>query len=116
MNVTYAFAGLAVIDRDASLAWFERLFGHAPDLLPNDAEAAWRLTDSSSLYIVADPPQAGRGVVTLMVEDLEATLAELLARGIEAGRIDEISGAGRKAVFADPDGNTVAIVELIATQ
>jgi predicted enzyme related to lactoylglutathione lyase len=114
MVISYTFAGVVVADRDASAAWYERLLGRPATFLPNDAEAVWQLTPTSSVYIVAGAGRAGGGVVTLIVDDLAACLAELETRGITPGATEEIAGAGRKALITDPDGNTVSFVELIA--
>jgi hypothetical protein len=114
MTITYVFAGL-VVNRDQAAAWYERLLGRPPDFLPNDAEAVWQLADTASVYLVADADRAGCGVVTLVVDDLDASLTEIDGRGIVPGTIQEIPGAGRKSVMTDPDGNAVAIVEILAT-
>ena len=34
MDVDYVFAGLVVQNRDKAAAWYQRLFGRPPDLLP----------------------------------------------------------------------------------
>lgn len=112
MDVGYVFAGLVVADRDSAASWYARLFGRPPDMLPNDAEAAWQLSDAVSLYLLADPDRAGHGIFTFMVGDLEGVLAEIAGRGLEPGRLDEMPGIGRKCVIVDPDGNEVAIAEL----
>lgn len=112
MEVSYVFAGLVVSHRDRAADWYARLFGRPADMLPNDAEAAWQLVDSASLYLLEDPPLAGRGVLTLVVGDLDAMLAEIAARGLAAGPVEEVGTAGRKSVLTDTDGNTVSIVEL----
>jgi hypothetical protein len=57
--ITFAFAGVAVADYSAMRAWYERLLGREPDLLPKENEAAWRLTETGWLYVVADEPRAG---------------------------------------------------------
>ncbi len=59
MAVTHVFAGIPVAHRDSAVGWYERLVGRSPDLLPNDDEAAWRLTETGWMYVVAD---AGRAV------------------------------------------------------
>ncbi len=115
MNVSYAFAGLLVRNRDEAVAWYERLLGRPPTFLPNDAEAVWQLADTASLYLLADAGRAGGGITTLVVDDLPATLTEITRRGVDTGAIEEIPGAGRKAVIADPDGNAVSIVEILAS-
>ncbi len=109
----YVFAGLVVADRDAAVQWYERLLGAAPDFYPNDVEAVWQLTGSASLYLLADAARAGGGVITMVVEDLEGYLAGLAARGVTVGPVEDIPGAGRKVVAFDPDGNAVAVVELL---
>ena len=115
MGITYVFAGLVVANRNQAAAWYERLLGRPPDFLPNDAEAVWQLAATASVYLLADAERAGRGVMALVVDDLDASLAGIAGRGIAAGAIEEVPGAGRKAVITDPDGNAVSIVEILAT-
>lgn len=115
MDVTYVFAGLVVSHRDRAADWYARLFGRPADMLPNDAEAAWQLAKSVSLYLLADPARAGRGVFTFMVDDLDGVRAEITARGLTAPPADQVGAAGRKCVITDPDGNAVQIVELAAS-
>src|SRR5262249_34832614 len=98
--------------RDRAADWYSRLFGRQADMLPNDAEAAWQLSESASLYLLADPKRAGHGVFTVVVDDLDAVLAEITARGLALGPTEEVGTAGRKCVITDPDGNAVAMVEL----
>jgi predicted enzyme related to lactoylglutathione lyase len=113
MDVSYVFAGLVVTKRDEAADWYAAIIGRPPDMLPNDAEAAWQLTGSASLYLRAEPDQAGHGILTLVVADLNAVLAEISGRGVAAAKVADIPGAGRKATFIDPDGNAVEVVELI---
>lgn len=112
MDVSYVFAGLVVSHRDQAADWYARLFGRPADILPNDAEAAWQLSESASLYLLADPARAGRGVFTVIVDDLDAVVAEITARGLSLGPTEHVGTAGRKCVVTDPDGNEVATVEL----
>src|SRR4051794_1760866 len=42
----YLFAGVPVADYGTARQWYERLFGRPPDLIPNDSESAWQLTDT----------------------------------------------------------------------
>jgi catechol 2,3-dioxygenase-like lactoylglutathione lyase family enzyme len=111
VTVTFLFAGLPVADLDPALAWYERLLGRAPDMRPHAGEAVWQLTDSALVYVVTDPERAGHGLVTLIVDDLDAQLAELRARGLEPEAVEAV-GAGRKALFADPEGNSVAFAQV----
>ncbi len=112
MKAEYVFAGLIVSDRDEAVSWYSRLLGREPDMYPNDAEAAWQLTGSASLYVLADQARAGQGVIALIVSDLEAELAALAQRGAATGPVKAIGTAGRKSVITDPDGNTIQLVQL----
>ena len=111
MEVDDAFTGIAVTGMASALAFYGRLFGRGPDIVASDDEVMWRLTDSAWLYVVVDGSRAGHSLVTMAVEDLDAALAELGVRSVAAEQIEEMD-AGRKATVRDPDGNTVAIIEV----
>jgi catechol 2,3-dioxygenase-like lactoylglutathione lyase family enzyme len=106
---THLFAAIPVADRDAAVAWYGRLAGRPPDLIPNDIEAAWQLTEAGWIYVIADPGRAGSGLHTLLVDDLDAFLAELATRGIVAGPVETIGDAVRVAIVTDPDGNRLKV-------
>ena len=105
MGITHVFAGIPVADRDAAIAWYDRLVGHAPDLLPNADEAAWRITETAWIYVIVDAQRAGSALHTLLVEDLDEFLAGLAQRGITAGPVETISRAVRRTTVTDLDGN-----------
>ena len=111
MAVTHVFAGIPVADRDSAVSWYERLVGRPPDLVPNDDEAAWRLTETGWMYVVADPGRAGSALSTLLVDDLDAFLAGLAERGITAGPVETMGNAVRHTVVTDPDGNRLQIAQ-----
>lgn len=114
MAIHYVFAGLPVTDRDAALAWYGRLFGRQATFVPNESEAVWQLADTASLYVLVDPDRAGRGFVTLAVDNLEGHLSEIATRGIVTGEVQQIPGAGRKSVVTDPDGNAISFVAILS--
>lgn len=99
------FAGVPVTSIGAARDWYGRLFGRPPDLVPNELEVCWQMTDGGWVYVVEDPPRAGRSLVTLIVEDLDAALAPLEERGLEVVRLP--GGPPFKAEVTDPDGNRV---------
>jgi hypothetical protein len=118
VNVSYVFTGLTVSSRDTAAAWYERLLGRPPDFLPNDAEAVWQLAAMASFYVVADPARpdrVGRGLMMLVVDDLDSCLAEIAERQIALGEIEVIGEAGRRCPVTDPDGNVVSITEIWAS-
>ena len=52
------FAGIPVEELEPALDWYERSSG-PPDLVPNESERMWRLTDGGWVYVVADAERAG---------------------------------------------------------
>jgi catechol 2,3-dioxygenase-like lactoylglutathione lyase family enzyme len=109
MPVTEVFAGIAVRNRDAAIDFYERLLGASPTMLPNDDEAAWQLSSGGWLYVLRDADRAGRAVVTLLVDDLDARLAAAGARGVEHGPFETQGGDVRTTWITDPDGNRIQI-------
>jgi glyoxylase I family protein len=103
---THVFAGLPVADYGAAHAWYARLFGRQPDMTPHDTEAVWRLTSCCSVYVVQDTERAGRGLVTLAVNDLDAHERRLREAGIGFD-VQADGNAPRRVVVRDGDGNTV---------
>jgi catechol 2,3-dioxygenase-like lactoylglutathione lyase family enzyme len=100
------FAGVRVRDFEAARPWYERLLGE-PSFFPHDTEAVWALADGGSVYIVEQADEAGHSVVTILVDDLDAHLAGIAARGLEPDKRETYSNGVSKAVFHDPDGNEV---------
>jgi catechol 2,3-dioxygenase-like lactoylglutathione lyase family enzyme len=95
VSIDHVFAGIPVTDFAAARAWYVELFGREPDLLPHDTEAAWQLTDSAWVYIVADAERAGTATVTILVDDVDAWVDDA----------DESIPGVRRAEIRDPDGN-----------
>ena len=48
----------------------------------------------------------------LVVADIEASRAELVARGVEVGDVLDVGGGVRYAPLTDPDGNTLTLQEM----
>jgi catechol 2,3-dioxygenase-like lactoylglutathione lyase family enzyme len=101
----HLFAGLRVRDFQAARRWYERLLGE-PTFLPHATEAVWTLADDRSVYIVEERADAaGNSVVTMFVDDLDAQVAAIAARGLEPDERLAYSNGVRKVVYRDPDGN-----------
>ena len=111
MAVSYLFAGIPVADYDTARPWYERLIGRAPDMLPHAREAAWQLSETGWIYVVADAERAGRALVTLLVDDLDTHVAELAERGIVAEAIETVPGKFRRTAVVDPEGNRVTFAQ-----
>jgi catechol 2,3-dioxygenase-like lactoylglutathione lyase family enzyme len=100
----HLFAGLRVRDFQAARPWYERLLGE-PTFFPHATEAVWTLAGERSVYVVEHAAGAGNSVVTVFLEDLDAQVAAIAARGLEPDERETYSNGVRKAVYRDPDGN-----------
>lgn len=107
------FAGLPVTDIAPARAWYERLLGRGPDMVPHDREVTWKLAEEGWIYVVEDPLRAGRALLTLIVDDLDAEVAAIEARGLEVSRL--AGGPPFKAEIEDPDGNRITFGQVTGT-
>jgi catechol 2,3-dioxygenase-like lactoylglutathione lyase family enzyme len=106
------FAGVAVADFPRAAEWYGRLFGRDADVVAHDREVLWQVTGTGWLYVVEDATRAGRGLVAIEVPDLEDAVTDLGTRGIRCGPIGAEGDDARKAVATDPEGNTIALIEV----
>ena len=101
------FAGIPVGDYQRALAWYERLLGSGPSVLPNDTEAVWELAEHRFVFLEVRPEHAGHAMHTLFVDDLESRVGEIADRGIEPAERETYSNGVRKVTYRDPDGNEI---------
>ena len=106
------FAGIAVADFPRALDWYRRLFGRDADVVAHDREVLWQVAGTGWLYVVEDAARAGHGLVAVSVPDLEGAVRDLAARGIASGPIEPEGDGARKAVVPDPEGNSIALIEV----
>jgi catechol 2,3-dioxygenase-like lactoylglutathione lyase family enzyme len=104
----HLFAGIAVSNYAAALAWYEKLLGSPPSTFPHETEAVWELAERRLLYIVQRTEGVGRALVTVIVDDLDGLVAGVARRGLEAARCETYSNGVRKVTYADPDGNEIS--------
>ena len=100
------YAGIRVHDFTVALRWYERLLGE-PSFFAHATEAVWILADERSVYIQEDPEGGGQGLVTIFVDDLDAVVEEIAARGLEPTERQTYSNGVRKALYRDADGNEI---------
>ena len=108
------FAGIRVSDFETARPWYERLLGSEPSFLPHATEAVWELAEHRSLYIVEDAEGAGRSILTIFLDDLDAHVAGIASRGLEPDELVTYPGKARKAIYRDADGNEVGFGGAIA--
>lgn len=105
---TSLFAGISVSDLAAARGWYERLLGE-PAFAPNDVELVWEVGDDRYVYVEERPVHAGHALTTLFVDDLDATVAAISARGLEPDQRETYDNGVRKITYRDPEGNEVGI-------
>jgi catechol 2,3-dioxygenase-like lactoylglutathione lyase family enzyme len=101
------FAGIYVRDYEEAKAWYTRLFGSEPSFIPHATEAVWELAENRWVYINQNPEHAGHAALTAFVDDLDAFVSQISARGIEPVSDDTYSEGARKISYRDPDGNEI---------
>jgi hypothetical protein len=101
------FAGIPVNDYAAALVWYQRLFGSPPTFLASDTEAVWELAEHRWVFIVQRPEHAGHAIPTILVDDLDALVAQIADRGLEPTKRETYANGMRKTTYCDPDGNEI---------
>ena len=66
----------------------------------------WTLADERSVYVV-EHAESGHSVVTLFVDDLDARVEAIAARGLEPDEREAYDNGVRKVIYRDPDGNEI---------
>jgi predicted enzyme related to lactoylglutathione lyase len=104
----HLFAGLRVRDFEAVQPWYEQLLGK-PTFFPHATEAVWTLAADRSVYVVEHADGAGSSVVTIFLDDLDAHVAAIAARGLQPDEHETYSNGVRKVIYRDPDGNELGL-------
>ena len=94
-------------DYEEARPWYERLFGAPPSFIAHETECVWELTEHGYVAVNEDHERAGRSAVTFFVDDLDALVGEIEARGIEPAQRETYSNGVRKTTYRDADGNEI---------
>jgi predicted enzyme related to lactoylglutathione lyase len=112
VDVDVLFVGVGVSNFETARAWYECFFGRAADVVVHEEEAMWQVADHGWLYIVRDEERAGNSIIALAVSDIEEETRALDARGVSPGPVEPEGDAGLKSVALDPDGNSIALIQV----
>ncbi|MFD4373558.1 VOC family protein [Streptomyces sp. NPDC058486] len=115
MHIKLELIGVPVTDVDRAKAFYEQVGFHTDnDVTVSDDIRFVQMTPPGSACSIA----FGKGITEMapgsldnmqvVVDDIERAHAELTARGIEVGAIDD-QPWGSFVYFADPDGNRWAV-------
>jgi len=103
----YLYAGVYVSDTANATTWYSQLLGE-PSYIASGTEVVWELAEHQYLAIEEDAKHAGHSTVTVFVDDFDDWLATIASRGLEPTSRPTYRNGVRKALFHDPDGNTVS--------
>lgn len=115
-------ATIAVSDMQGARDFYEGKLGLSPGPMNEQAGVVYLCGGDTSLFVYHSPDHAGKATATLAtweVDDLEATVDELTAKGVAFEQYDEpktdekgihaIAEGRRIAWFKDPEGNVIAV-------
>lgn len=103
-----------VSDMDRSVRFYQEVVGLA---LVRRYDDNWAELDAGPVRVALHgtkdgaPVETGGATVAFRVEDLDGTRASLGARGVAFVHEGEVEGYGRFALFPDPDGNLIEVIE-----
>ena len=117
-------ANIAVSDVARAREFYEGKLGLKPGAVRGDGGTTYQCADGTALHIYSSPDNAGRSTATQtgwITKDIEATVDELAASGVEFEQYDSKElrtdekgiaeiGDARAAWFRDPDGNVLGLL------
>lgn len=123
MDMKLELVPLPVADVDRANAFYVERVGLVVDVDVRPAEgvrvvqltppgSACSIVISTGLPHISEmPPGAVQGV-HLVVAGIDHARAELVRRGVEATRVEDVGGGVKYAWFRDPDGNSLTLQEM----
>lgn len=113
MKIENVFVSVNARDFEALSQWYAQLLEREWDNEPMPSCHEWELTGSVLLQVLDSAKGAGNAVVTLRTAGLDDHVARLRREGVEIPDPVKVEGFEtlRFAQFADPEGNTVGLLE-----
>ncbi|MGX7679492.1 VOC family protein [Jatrophihabitans sp. DSM 45814] len=113
MSVRGLTVAIHVGDREQALAFYCALIGRDPDMGPDPDFYEWEISPGAWLQLATGreeiAPSSFR--LRLKVDDIEASVKILEAKGFEPGRIKRLPGLVTFANLTDPWGNPLGIYQ-----
>ncbi|CAN5761540.1 VOC family protein [soil metagenome] len=110
MAIDHLLAVVPVSDLSAGRDWYSALFGRAPDNDPMPTLSEWQVIPQGWVQVFVEPGLAGSGLLNFAVDDLDAHIAELGRRGLQADPVVDADNGVRLSTLTDPDGNTIRLI------
>jgi catechol 2,3-dioxygenase-like lactoylglutathione lyase family enzyme len=102
---------ICVRDCEEALAFYRDALGCTVLARPDFGFGGyWLDAGGQQVHLMEDAsPRTGSHHFAIRVDDLDAAVADLRARGIEVHPVPHLPGAGRQAFLHDPSGNFVEL-------
>ncbi len=110
MAIDKIYAQLSCTDLSASVEWYEKLFGRAPNAQPMEGLVEWHHHDSAGLQLFENAKASGFGTITLIVDGLRDEHARLEKAGLAPGVIEPSTSTSLVRLH-DLDGNLVVLAQ-----
>ncbi|MDP9164641.1 MAG: VOC family protein [Actinomycetota bacterium] len=110
MSFQHVLSVVPVSELGVSKAWYQKLFGRAPDNEPMPVLAEWQVVPGGWVQVFVDEERAGSGLVNFAVDDLAARVAEAAERGLAPGEIEGVNKGVELSTLTDPDGNLIRLI------
>ena len=122
MDMKLELVPIPVTDVDRAKAFYAERLGFVVDVdvSPVEGVRVVQLTPPGSacsigfgtgIPVYDAPPGSVRGL-HLVVDDIERARAELVARGVDVGAVQDVGRGVLYAGFEDPDGNSLTLQEM----
>ena len=108
MSISTIYAHVSCRNLEASIRWYEKLFGSPPARRPMPGLAEWKLTESAQFQLFESKEHAGHSTLTLGVLPLDAERTRLIGAGLECGPIEQAEHFHIMRM-RDPDQNLVVL-------
>ena len=122
MDMKLELVPIPVTDVDRAKAFYAERLGFVVDVdvTPADGGRVVQLTPPGSACSIGlgaglpayEAPPGSVRALHLVVADIERARADLLARGVDVGAVQDVGGGVRYAGFQDPDGNSLTLQEM----
>jgi catechol 2,3-dioxygenase-like lactoylglutathione lyase family enzyme len=100
-----------VADMDRAVGWYREVLGLSLVRRDGDEWAEFETGGARLALHGARPEAQPGGTVVFGVDDLEAARVALAERGVSFEHVGEVDGYARYAIFRDPDGNRLQLIE-----
>ncbi|WCR12277.1 hypothetical protein JHW45_08180 [Paracoccus stylophorae] len=113
MKINHTFISINAADFSAQSDWWAKFIGRHWDREPMPSCHEWSLTDNILFQVLDSAEGQGTTTVTLHVPDLGTEIERLKNAGINVPEPVKVEGFDtlHYAGFADPEGNTVGLLD-----